>query len=238
VVICVASTLFALVITRVLPQFEWLNAAHFGPLTPLAKYPHAVEIASVVVPCLAVFAVAFWWWQSGRLSGALRSGVRIFDWLPGLQRVRYWSEAATFAELMLLLVRNQVPLHQSLRLMSEATNERQLKRAAVEVAERIERGEAAWATTANVARQHRTEFPLLIRLALYHAENRSLLAGALQQAATLYRERAIRSAEWYAEYVPILLTIGIGGTLTICFTLSVLWPYASALHEMAGNEWR
>ena len=74
----------------------------------------------------------------------------------------------------------------------------------------------------------------MIRLALFHSANRDLLVSSLKQAATLYRERAIRAAEWYAEYVPILLTIGVGGTVTICFTLLVLWPYTAMLRELAG----
>jgi hypothetical protein len=49
----------------------------------------------------------------------------------------------------------------------------------------------------------------------------------------MYRERAARAAEWYAEYVPILLTVAICGTITVGFTLIVLWPYASMLHDLS-----
>jgi len=48
----------------------------------------------------------------------------------------------------------------------------------------------------------RSTFPLMIRLALFHSGNRELLVSSLRQAATMYRERAIRAAEWYSEYVP------------------------------------
>jgi hypothetical protein len=48
----------------------------------------------------------------------------------------------------------------------------------------------------------------------------------------------LRASEWYAEYVPMLLTVAIGGTLTIGFTLLVIWPYASALYELAGWNWK
>ena len=77
--------------------------------------------------------------------------------------------------------------------------------------------------------------PLLIRLALFHSTDRNLLTASLRHAADLYHERATRAAEWYAEYAPILLTIGLGGTVTMCFTLAVLWPYASTLYELAGK---
>jgi hypothetical protein len=59
----------------------------------------------------------------------------------------------------------------------------------------------------------------------------------LRQAAAIYRERTVRAAEWYTEYLPILLTIVIGGTLTIGFTLLVLWPYVSMLYELSEWNW-
>ena len=64
------------------------------------------------------------------------------------------------------------------------------------------------------------------------------LASSLRQAALLYHERAIRAAEWYAEYLPIVLTVLVGGTITAGFTLFVLWPYASTLHEFSSWNWR
>jgi hypothetical protein len=65
-----------------------------------------------------------------------------------------------------------------------------------------------------------------------------LLAGSLEQAATIYRERAIRAAQWYAEYLPVLLTLAVGGTLTAFFALAVFWPYASMLHELSQANWK
>jgi hypothetical protein len=75
-------------------------------------------------------------------------------------------------------------------------------------------------------------------VALRQANDRELLIAGLRQAAAMYRDRAVRIAEWYAEYMPILLTVAIGGTLTVGFTLIVLWPYASTLSELAGWNWR
>ena len=237
VVVAVASALFALVVTRIIPQFAWLNQSHFGPLALLSRYPHFIEWAAVVVPCLAVLIVAIWWQRSGKLGGLHSARFGILNWMPGSRRVRHWSQAATFAELMLLLVENNVPLDRVLRLMAEATDNGQLRNAALRVADSLQRGEPAWPSDSDDRVQTGKEFPLLIRLALFHSNNRALLTSGLQQAAVLYRERAIRAAEWYAEYVPILLTIGIGGTLTMCFTLAVLWPYASTLRDIARWNW-
>jgi hypothetical protein len=81
-------------------------------------------------------------------------------------------------------------------------------------------------------------FPLLVRLALRHSTNRELFTRSLRQAAALYRDRALRAAQWYAGYAPILLTVAIGGTVTMGFTLLVLWPYITTLREISGPDWR
>ena len=65
-----------------------------------------------------------------------------------------------------------------------------------------------------------------------------LMTAGLAEAATMYRERAIRAAEWYAEYVPILLTVAIGGTITMASALLIFWPYATMLHDLAQWNWK
>ena len=64
------------------------------------------------------------------------------------------------------------------------------------------------------------------------------MTAGLEEAATQYRERAIRAAEWYSEYAPILLTLVIGGAVTLAFTLLVFWPYTSLLHDLAEWNWK
>ena len=238
VVATVASLAFALVITRVVPEFDWLNRSHFGPLAWLANFPQAVTVAAIAVPCLVALVAVWWWRRSGKVGGIRPSRFGILDWIPGTRRVRYWNQATTFAELLLLLVESNLPLDHALRLTAEAIDDRRLRDAAHYVAGRIQRGDTAWSRDANERDPTRHAFPLLIRLALYHSTNRSLLTAGLRQAAALYRERAVCAAEWYAEYAPILLTVVLGGTLTLCFALFVLWPYVSTLNELSGSNWR
>jgi type II secretory pathway component PulF len=154
-------------------------------------------------------------------------------WLPGARAVHRWSQAATFSELLLLLVERGVALDHALQLSAEVTDDARLCAAAKRIAERVQLGGDVRSSDSGKHFQDVSELPLLIRLALNHSANRALLAGSLRQSAVVYRDRAIRAADWYAEYVPILLTVGIGGTLTICYTLLVLWPYASMLRELA-----
>jgi type II secretory pathway component PulF len=239
ILIVVACLLLALVISRVMPTFQWLNAHQFDTILWLTDSPATVPLLAVVVPCVVVLGGMLWWWRSGRLKGAHASAFGPLAWLPGARRVRDWSQAASFAELLTLLVERGVPLDRALRLAGNATADVELQSAAARLADLVQHGAVGRSGDgADAIATARREFPPLIRLALYHMGDRALLAGGLRQAAAVYQDRAVRAGEWYAEYIPILLTLLIGGVLTAGFTLLVIWPYASALNELARWNWR
>jgi type II secretory pathway component PulF len=229
-VVSIACLLFGLVLSAVIPQFDWLNESHFGPLSELARTPWAVTTIAFVVPSVLVLAAAIWWWRSGSIGGALA-------WLPGVRRVNQWGQAATLAELLRLLVERGLPLDQALTLAGDAVDDRKLRSAAHQLAARVRSGEAAGGPTSGSGSTDRSGFPLLVRLALRHASDRRLMTAGLDEAAMVYRERAIRAADWYAQYVPILFTVVIGGTITIAFALLIFWPYTSMLREVAQWNW-
>jgi type II secretory pathway component PulF len=243
VIAAITCQLLAFVISQVVPSFDWLNESHFGPLRRLSDWPYTVPILSVAVPCLLIVIGIDWWRRSGRVGGIGAMHLGLFGWLPGIGNVRRWSQAATFADLLVLLVERGLPLDESLRLAADATGNRRFRNRAEQLANEIRQGRGLQARGADAGGavpggMGNSEFPLLIRLAMHHRGDRALFAGSLRQASSIYRERAIRAAEWYAEYFPILVVVGIGGTLTIGFTLLVLWPYAATLNELAGWNWR
>jgi type II secretory pathway component PulF len=229
-VVSIACLLFGLVLTAVVPQFDWLSDSKFGPLSKLAQSPWAAKTIAFVIPCALVLGVATWWWRSGFVGGALA-------WLPGVRRVNYWSQAATLAELLRLLVGRGLPLDHALILAGDAVEDRGMRTDAHRLAESVRNGEAVGRLPSGTSAD-RKSFPLLVRLALRHTSNRSLMAAGLAEAALVYRERAIRAAEWYSEYVPILLTLAIGGTITLAFALLIFWPYTSMLRELAQWNWK
>jgi type II secretory pathway component PulF len=131
-----------------------------------------------------------------------------------------------------------LPLDESLRLAADATDNPRFRDRADRLASEIRSGRALQVSGNEPGYTGRSDFPLLIRLAMHHKGDRGLLVGSLRQASAMYRERAIQAADWYAEYFPILMVVGIGGTLTIGFALLVLWPYVATLNELAGWNWR
>ena len=158
--------------------------------------------------------------------------------LPGIRRVNRWSQAATFAELLRLLVDRGLPLDRALTLAGDAVADPRIRAAARRFAARVESGEINGAASSELDFADRSGLPLLVRIALRHATDRRLMTVSLAEAATMYRERAIRAAEWYAEFVPILLTLGIAGTITVAFALLVFWPYSTMLHDLAQWNWK
>ncbi len=235
-VIC--CVLLAMILGVVVPRFSWLHQSHFWPLDGLADSPWATAIIALVLPSVAVLLAVTWWWRSGRVNGVSSARIGALAWLPWIRRVHYWGQAANLADLLRLLLEHGVPLDRSLRLAGDATDDARIRTAVRDLADRVQEGNTDSRSLTDGNKSGRSRLPTLIRLALLHATDRKLATASLEQAVDIYRERAVRSAEWYADAFPILLTVGIGGTLTIGFTLFVLWPYAATLHELAQWNWR
>jgi type II secretory pathway component PulF len=233
ILIGIVFPLLTLMLVLLVPRFAWLDDSQFKPLEWLVDTPNVAPILAFAVPLIMIVTAVIWWWRSGRIGYQPRFS--LLGLLTGSSRVRRWSQASQFAETMTLLLERGIPLPQSLRLAGEASDDRRLRAAALETAQHIEHGGTP-SSSASSAKGRTSDFPVLIRLAMHHADNGRLLIASLRQARTMYRDRAIRAADWYTEYLPILLTVAIGGTFTVVFALFVFWPYASMLHEL--SQWK
>ena len=176
----VTTFLLTLIVTKVTPQFQLVMDPR-GPFAWLINWRQAVLFSAIIVLCTILIVAAVWWWRWRSVGIARAKGFRYFTWLSGTRGVNYWGQAATFAELLLLVVQRGVPLNHALRLAANVTDDGQLRNAATHLAEDIERGEAVRAATSHAGDEYRSGFPLLIRLALYHSGNRPLLEGGLRR---------------------------------------------------------
>ena len=165
IIVVVACVLLAVIISQVIPSFEWLNQPHFGVFRQLAHWPLVVPILAVIVPCAVMLAAVIWWRRSGRVSGGPSARLKSLAWLPGTRRVHRWSQAATFVELLRLLVERNLPLDRALRLAGEAVDDPRLRASAERLAEQISQGGAAKPASDATAFSAASEFPLLIRVA-------------------------------------------------------------------------
>jgi general secretion pathway protein F len=236
IIIVVAVALTCVMCMILIPSINMLSESHSPTISWFMSWRLVLMRVVLVGGAVLLLGFVVWWWRTGRF----RDTARALGWLallPGSRGIFRWTQAATFADLLLLMTERGVPLDKAIRLSGDAIEDLELRSSAHQVAEHIARGGSVTINNDALTEQ-RAKFPLLLRLALFHSLNRESLVNSLRQAAIMYREHAARAAEWYAEYVPILLTIGIGGTLAIGFTLLVLWPYTSLLQELSNWHWR
>jgi general secretion pathway protein F len=158
-VIVVACLLFGLVLAVVIPQFDWLTTTYFGPLTALAHSTWAAKSIAFALPAVVVVFFMIWWWRSSRVASALAS-------LPGIHRVDRLSQAATFAEMLRLLVERGLPLDRALLISADAVTDSKMRSAATQLAARARHGEIIVPSSGELQEAERSGIPLLVRLAL------------------------------------------------------------------------
>jgi type II secretory pathway component PulF len=126
---------------------------------------------------------------------------------------------ATFAEVLALLVRQQVPLDEALTLAADASGDRGLQSAAQRMAENLRRG-------GDVANGEEIAglLPPLVAWLLSAGAPTQRLSETLSLTAATYRQRAERTVRWALVYLPILLTAALGGTATLVQALAVFLP--------------
>jgi general secretion pathway protein F len=178
----------------------------------------------LVVPSVVFVAVVLLW---VRFSGS--PSVESSGWLD-FGRLRRLGSVATFSEVLTLLLGQNVPLEEALPLAGDASGNRHLRAATAEVSERLKRGE-----NGSQAFRGATAIPPMLRWLLSTAPNQSRLVTSLRHMASSYRQQAFRLADWTSIYLPIWLTVGIGGGATMFFALSILGPWFHILWQIGLN---
>ena len=134
-----------------------------------------------------------------------------------------------FTEVRGLLLENQMPLAESVVLAAEATGNRRMIRVAKEIAEALRRGERL--DRGGAAPKG---FPPFLYWLMASGQSRGALLPALRNASEIYRRRARHQAHLARVFVPILLMIAIGGTVTLAFALLLFAPWVQMLRAMSG----
>jgi len=180
------------------------------------------------VPLVAVTAGCLWWWRSGSVL-LLQPGWtgRFMGWIPGIKQLLAWSQAATFADVLALLVEQQVPLADGIVLAAESTGSRALARHGEQMAAALRRGDSADRCLTSAP-----GFPPLLGWLMVSGHDRGLLVNALKHAAAGYHQRARQRADLARIFLPILLTVGVGGSAVLAYALVVFLPWISLLNRL------
>ena len=160
----------------------------------------------IVAPIVVLAFIV--WCISTRRAGALqpqRSSAWM-SWLPWTRRLLRHGRLSTFAEVLALLIRHEVPLRDGLALAAEASGDVALHKEAVEMSRRLESGEPI-----DVTFRRDSEMPPLIRWQLATQQSPERLAESLEMISRSEKRRADQLAEWLRVQLPVILTIGIGG---------------------------
>ena len=180
--------------------------------------------------------------------------------------VIYSGRLAVLTETLATLIEHGVPLPESLRLAADASGDRGLRDAGHQWAERLEAGEplagcgplpgceemglapsgngenlgktAVAKVPVPIFSQPLPGVPRLLGLVLTSGTSPARLGATLRRMGQSYRQEAEWMSRWVAVYLPVTLSVLIGGTATVAYALSVIWPFASVLWELSAPNIR
>jgi general secretion pathway protein F len=190
----------------------------------------SLSIWWLALPAIVLIVVVIWWLRATRISADEGWFARISP----IARMLHMGRIATFADTLALLVENNIPLPQGVRLAADASGDHRLKLACDNLAVELARG-ATIATESSADSKgelSKTGLPPLLRWQLTGGGNRAALADSLRTTADAYRRRAIRMDDWLRLYLPLALLIGIGGTSVLLYAFSVLGPWYEFMHHL------
>jgi len=195
----------------------------FGALAGLGK--SAFWWGPAVPLILAILAIV-WWYQATRATIAEpRWAGQLFGWLPWLGSTLRLSRAATFADVLALLVENRVPLDEGIVMAADTCGDRKLTLAAGRVAAGLRRGETI--------QEKFPAFPPLLSWMIGAGGRSEALLPALKHAAKTYRRRAEYQAKMARVFLPVLAMLLIAGGIVLLYTLILFLPYASMLRALS-----
>jgi general secretion pathway protein F len=230
VVLLVAWVLLVFVLTKLTPVM--LQVMHEVELNTAPWDRFAVGLSETtlwwgtILPAVALVWLAWIWYRSGRVA----QGVELHPLLglgaiPTLVRMQRAGRIASLADLLALLVSNNIPLPEAIELASAAVGSPAMERGGKELAERLRRGEKLDRFPAG--------FPPLVAWTLVSGGDPARLPHVLSRAAETYREEVARRGQWLQLYVPVVMVVGICGTVTLLYALLTLLPWILVMYRLA-----
>jgi general secretion pathway protein F len=185
----------------------------------------------IVPPLVLVFAAVFAWIRTRRASMLdAAAGAGFLSWIPAAGRAVRHARAASFAEIMALLIEHGVPLHEALTLAAECTSDQRLVRSAKARAASLERGGAMAENGRSLA-----GFPPLVAWLIASGAPQPALAALARHVADTYRRGIARDARWLRDHLPMWLVVLVGGSIVLLFGLTMLVPFANLLEALGGK---
>ena len=228
-VLLIAYGLFVLLTLRGVPVLAEMYAESRLPanafLTALARLDESVLWWAPWPPLVVGGMFAAWWWRSGRAS-AIETPRRRSWYNPA--QVRAWSSLCIFTDVLALLIEHDVPLAEAVTYAGEACGDTRMARDARELSTRIARGERD-----EILAPRPSGIPIVLRWLLATDSGQPRLVAALRQTSQTYHDQAAEQAAWFSWYLPLILTVTIGGSATILYALACFLPWSVLLYQLS-----
>ena len=210
------------------PDLPALVLAARAGLAWLVGWRDSAAIWGPGVP-LALVALAGFWWLSSRRAWLIepRLADRLLGWLPWTGRMLRLLRAASLADVLAMLVEHRVPLDEAIVLSARTVGGSRLEPAAEQIAAALKRGQPLGP---HVVR--RGELPSVLAWLMVAGYRRGSLGQTMRYAADVYHRRARHQAEKIRIFLPIVLTLTIGGGVTLLYVLFVLGTWLSLLRTL------
>ncbi len=203
----------------------WMTTA----LRFLADYGRLlVQIPLMLLAGCLLLTLLGRWLPGGRLSGRgrLEGWLRFF---PTAHRIIQDGRLATFAEMLQLLTRHHIPIHDGLPLAAQASDAPKLVEAASHLAGEVRRRARTAANDDATA-----GIPSLMRLVLFDSDNTEQLSDSLQRLGNAYFRSATIAAQRFQLSFPVLATLLVGGLTTAAYALTLLAPWFTFLSRLGA----
>lgn len=192
----------------------------------LIRVTDTVWIWGPLVPLVASLWVLWAWRRSGRIAlGKEVHPLLALGPVGMLSRMQRAGRMASLADLLALLLAHDVPLAEAVALAAGACGSMRLSRAGQLLAEQLRRGERI--------EQPPAGFAPLMAWTIASGQSQAQLVRTLQRTAEIYRDEFNTRGQWLTLYVPLLVTIGLCGTIIIAFAVVTLGPWVAIMLRLA-----
>ncbi len=148
--------------------------------------------------------------------------------MPGVRSLMGTVQAASLADVLALLLEQGVPLHEAVTLAADAVGDRETRAAAQSLAEANQRGGLPRPDA--IRPSGLTPF---MHWLIASGQNERMLVPLVRHTGVVYRQRALRQADWLRVCLPALLTVLIGGTATAIYVLTLFVPYVGLIKYLS-----
>lgn len=179
-------------------------------------------------PALGLAGFSWLVWSGVRSTVAddlfQRGGWNPFRWGTGWRAARAAAQQGAFCELLAALIEHETPLPEAIELASAGVAGAGLEAPLAGLRRELETGSKTALS--------RSSLPALTAWVLGVPQSPAQLADRLRKLSGFFRREAERRTAWAAIKLPILLTIGVGGSAVALYGAILLVPWIRILVKL------